>query len=411
MNPIVYAIPVFMLSIVLEAWVARRRGVKVYDIPDAITSLHHGVISQITGLFMKLATLGIYVLVYDNYRATDLPADNLWVWAGALIAFDFCYYWAHRMGHEVNVLWASHVVHHSSEYYNLSTALRQTSTGGFFGWLFYFPLAVAGVPPSVFVAVGLINLLYQYWVHTELIGKLGWFDHVFSSPSNHRVHHGQNDYCIDKNYGGIFVLWDKLFGTFEAERDAEPVYFGIRSPLKSFNPLWGNLHYYAEIVGLAKAATGWRAKLGAWLAPPGGWDVPLPHFEPASFTRFDPQTPGAIRWYVALQYAVMVPFITHLLAIFGNLSLGPALAYAGGIFCTCLILGGLLERRRMALRLEQCRVTALGIAFATLPDWFGFDAPALARASLLLFSLGCAAWLARQSLTPASVSASSGEQA
>jgi hypothetical protein len=190
------------------------------------------------------------------------------------------------MGHEVNVLWASHVVHHSSEYYNLSTALRQTSSGWLFGWIFYLPMAVAGVPPIMFVTVGLIDLLYQYWVHTELVGRMGWFDRVFVSPSNHRVHHGQNDYCIDKNYGGILIVWDRLFGTFVDEREGEKIHYGIRKPLRSFNPVWGNLHYYADLWRASCVAVGWRAKLGVWLAPPGGWNVPLEHFDGAHFVRY-----------------------------------------------------------------------------------------------------------------------------
>jgi sterol desaturase/sphingolipid hydroxylase (fatty acid hydroxylase superfamily) len=196
MNPIVYAIPVFMLTILLEAWVARRRGVAVYDIPDAITSLHHGLLSQVTNAFTKIATLGIYIAVYEAYRFTEWSMSSIPLWILALVLYDLCYYWAHRMGHEVNVMWASHVVHHSSEYYNLSTALRQTSTGALFGWVFYLPLAVLGIPWQMLVIVGLIDLLYQYWVHTELIGRLGILDRILVTPSNHRVHHGQNDYCI-----------------------------------------------------------------------------------------------------------------------------------------------------------------------------------------------------------------------
>ena len=152
----------------------------------------------------------IYVLVWQHAAVWALPVDSVWVWVGALLAYDFCYYWLHRMGHEVQIFWAAHGVHHSSEEYNLSTALRQTATGSLFGWLFYLPMAVVGVPPLVFAGVGLIDLLYQFWVHTRQVGKLGWFDRVFCSPSNHRVHHGQNDYCIDRNYGGILVLWDRL---------------------------------------------------------------------------------------------------------------------------------------------------------------------------------------------------------
>ena len=143
-------------------------------------------------------------------------------WYGVLLAlmfYDLCYYWLHRAGHVVALFWAAHVVHHQSQHYNLSTALRQTSSGMLFGWIFYLPMAVAGVPPTVFGIVLLIDLLYQFWVHTEQVGKLGWFDRVFCSPSNHRVHHAVNDGYLDKNYGGILVLWDRLFGSFQEEKD------------------------------------------------------------------------------------------------------------------------------------------------------------------------------------------------
>ncbi len=155
---------------------------------------------------------------------------------------------------------------------DLSTALRQTSTGALLGWAFYLPLAVLGIPWQMLVIVGLIDLLYQYWVYTELIGRLGVLDRILVTPSNHRVHHGQNDYCIDKNYGGILILWDRLFGTFEDERDGEKIVYGIRKPLKSYSPIWGNLHYYADLWRESVAAQGRRAKVGVWVAPPGGLD-------------------------------------------------------------------------------------------------------------------------------------------
>ena len=174
------------------------------------------------------------------------------MWVGALIAYDFFYYWNHRIDHEVGLFWAAHVVHHQSDHFNLSTALRQSSTGALLGWIFYLPMAVAGVPPVVFVGVGLIDLLYQFWIHTELIGKLGWFDRVFASPSNHRVHHGINDRYLDKNYGGILILWDRLFGTFEPEVE-KPV-FGVRGGLGTFDPIWANVAYYATMADLCRRA-------------------------------------------------------------------------------------------------------------------------------------------------------------
>ena len=212
----------------------------------------------------------------------------------ALLAYDFCYYWLHRAGHRVAVLWAAHAVHHQSEDYNLSTALRQTSSGFLLGWLFYLPMAVLGVPPLVFGVVALIDLLYQYWVHTQQIGRLGWFDRWFCSPSNHRVHHAVNDRYLDSNYGGILIVWDRLFGSFVEEDDAEPCVYGTRAPLRSWNPLWANLQVYRDLARDSWRARSWADKLRVWLKPPG-WrpaDVaarwPKPAFDINAVQRFDP---------------------------------------------------------------------------------------------------------------------------
>lgn len=406
MNPIIFAIPVFMLTILLEAWVAHRRGLAVYDIPDAVTSLHHGVLSQLTGAFTKVASLGIYIAVYETYRLTEWSLGNVWLWVLALILYDFCYYWAHRMGHEVNILWASHVVHHSSEYYNLSTALRQTSTGALLGWAFYLPLAVLGVPWQMMVTVGLIDLLYQYWVHTELVGRLGVLDRILVTPSNHRVHHGQNDYCIDKNYGGILILWDRFFGTFEDEREGEKIVYGIRKPLKSYSPIWGNLHYYADLWRESVAAKGWRAKLGVWVAPPGGWtDEPIEHFEPSTFERFSRQTPSAMRWYVALQYALLVPLVVHFLGIVKDIPMADALVYAAVMTFTAVTLGAVMEGLPWGRWLEMARLLAVGTGFALLSDWFGFQAPVMVRAVVMIFAVTSVVWLLRRRQTSESVAA------
>ena len=193
---IVLATPVFLLLIAIEYLVGRRRGRNTYRLNDTLNSIGLGVMSQVVGVFTAVFTLGIYTVVHAQAALWTLPADNLWVWLGALVAYDFFYYWHHRFGHTVALFWAAHSVHHQSEDYNLGTALRQTSSTWIGGWLFYLPMAVAGVPPLVFAVVGLIDLLYQYWVHTQQIGKLGWFDRWFCAPSNHRVHHAVNDLSL-----------------------------------------------------------------------------------------------------------------------------------------------------------------------------------------------------------------------
>jgi sterol desaturase/sphingolipid hydroxylase (fatty acid hydroxylase superfamily) len=291
---IVLATPAFLALIALEYAVGVARGRNTYRLHDAITSIGLGMLSQVAGVLTRLFTIGIYVAAFDHVALLQLDASSPWVWLGALLLYDFLYYWHHRAGHRVALFWAAHVVHHQSEDYNLSTALRQTSTGWIAGWIFYLPMAVLGVPPLVFAAVALIDLLYQFWVHTQQVGRLGWFDRVFCSPSNHRVHHAVNDRYLDRNYGGILILWDRLFGTFEDERDDERPVYGTRAPLRSFDPLWANLEVYAALGRDSWHARSWRDKVRVWFAPPG-WrpaDVaarfPKPAFDIARVQRFDP---------------------------------------------------------------------------------------------------------------------------
>lgn len=347
-----------MVSILLEAWVVHRRGIATYDIPDAITSLNFGILSQVSGLFVRVLTFGIYVWVYENYRLGTLPIEELWVWVVALVAYDFIYYWVHRCGHEVNLMWSAHQVHHSSEYFNLSTALRQTSTGAFASFPFYLPMAICGVPPVVFGTVALIDLLYQYWVHTELVRKLGWADRVFVTPSNHRVHHGQNDYCIDRNYGGIFILWDRMFGTFAEERDDDPVVYGVRKPLASYNPVWGNLNVYVEVIRKSLSAGSIAKALRTWFDPPAGRGVALAHLDTRTVQRFSTLTRTSTRRYALIQYALLAIVTTYFLAVAPQLLMAERVAYALAIVASTMSLGWLLEGRRFAWLFETTRLIA-----------------------------------------------------
>ena len=300
MNPIAFAVPVFLLLILLELWVAHSRGVSVYRLKDSLTSINVGIMSEFSKAIGGLISVIMYTLISDRFGAYTWDVSNPMTWISAFLLYDFCYYWVHRTGHEVNILWASHVVHHSSEEFNLSTALRQSSTGFLFRWIFYIPLALLGYPVKVFVVVGLIDFIYQYWVHTQLIGKLGWLEYVVVTPSNHRVHHGQNDYCIDKNYGGVFSFWDRMFGTYADEREDEKPVYGIRKPIESWNPLWANLHQFAQIGRQVKSAENWRHRLMYIFAKPS-WtpekEDTTEVFEKNRFNRFDTHaTAGLIRF-------------------------------------------------------------------------------------------------------------------
>jgi len=308
---IVLATPVFLLLIAIELAVGHRRQRQTYRLADAVSSISLGMLSQTSAVFTRLLRIGIYTALFEHVALWR--SDAFWTslpgWLLALVFYDFCYYWLHRMGHESAVLWAAHAVHHQSQDYNLSTALRQTSSGALLGWVFYVPMALAGVPPLVFAVVALIDLLYQFWVHTEQVGKLGWFDRWFCSPSNHRVHHAVNDPYLDKNYGGVLVVWDRMFGTFKDEDDAERCVYGTRGLLNSWDPLWANAQVYAGLAHDSWHARSWADKLRVWVKPPG-WrpaDVarrfPKPAFSMEQMQRYQPPTSRAVQWFALAQFA------------------------------------------------------------------------------------------------------------
>lgn len=297
----VLATPVFLALITIEWWVGRRRGRDTYRLHDAMASIGLGMVSQLANVLTRVVGFGIYVVVYREFAAWQLPTDAAWVWATGLLFYDLCLYWHHRASHRVAFLWATHAVHHQSEDYNLSTALRQPATNWLAGWVFYLPMALLGYPPAVLVTVALIDILYQYWIHTQQVGRLGWLDGWLNTPSNHRVHHAVNDEYLDRNYGGILIIWDRLFGTYTPERDDPPCVFGTRLPLRSFDPLWANLQVFAAIARESMRATRWRDRLRVWVKPPD-WrpaDVatrfPKPPFDVRAVVTYDPPTTHASR--------------------------------------------------------------------------------------------------------------------
>ncbi|MDP2251349.1 MAG: lysoplasmalogenase family protein [Hydrogenophaga sp.] len=309
---IVLATPVFFALIAVEYAIGLKRRRNTYRLNDAISSIGLGMLSQISAVFTRLLRVGIYTAVYSAVAIwPDHPFWTTWAgWLLALVFYDFCYYWLHRAGHETALFWAAHVVHHQSQDYNLSTALRQTSSGALVGWVFYLPMAVAGVPPLVFGIVALIDLLYQFWVHTEQVRTLGWFDRWFCSPSNHRVHHAVNDRYLDRNYGGILIVWDRLFGSFK-EEDEKCVY-GTRKPLQSWDPLWANGEVYWGLLKDSWHTRSWADKLRVWFKPPG-WrpaDVaarfPVPAFDIAQVQRYAPPMTPTVQWFAGAQFALLL---------------------------------------------------------------------------------------------------------
>ena len=290
------AIPIFFVMILIEYTYGKLKGKNNYRLNDTITSINIGLLSR----FPTILNLGAQGLVYAyvaSYLSLNiLPENSIFTWVFAFVLYDFLYYWMHRLHHENKLLWGTHVVHHHGEEFNLSTALRQTGTDFLFKWIFYTPMLLLGIPVEIFVTVAALNLIYQFWVHTEHIKRLGILDYIFVTPSNHRIHHAQNKEYIDANYGGVFILWDRMFGTFIDEReDLKPIY-GTSKPLKSWNPLWANLEVWSEMIKDTWRTKRWRDKVALWFSTPK-WrpaDVsekyPIKKNDLSQFEKFDTKT-------------------------------------------------------------------------------------------------------------------------
>jgi sterol desaturase/sphingolipid hydroxylase (fatty acid hydroxylase superfamily) len=266
-NLIHYAIPFFVITIIIEVILTVKVKLEEYEIKDASTSILMGLGHVFLGIITKTMVLGIFLLLY-KFRIFTI-SFTWWTWILLLFVEDLTYYWFHRISHESRLFWASHVVHHSSKKYNLSTALRQTWSGGFYTFIFWLPLILLGFHPVMVLVQMSISLIYQYWIHTELIKKMPkWFEAVFNTPSHHRVHHATNPQYLDRNHAGIFIIWDKFFSTFEPEVE-KPVY-GLVQNIETFNPLKiAFIEWYQMVKDFFTSKTTIINKFKYLIKPPG----------------------------------------------------------------------------------------------------------------------------------------------
>ena len=267
-NLIHYAIPFFALTVIIEVILTVKVKLDDYELKDAGTSILMGLGNVVIGLFTKGIILSVFYLIYNFYHLFDI-SFAWWAWILLLFTEDLAYYWNHRIAHESRLFWASHVVHHSSKKYNLSTALRQTWTGGFYTFIFWIPLILIGFHPIMVLTQMSISLLYQYWIHTELIKKMpNWFEAIFNTPSHHRVHHATNPQYLDRNHAGIFIIWDRLFGTFEPE--VEKPKYGLVTNLETNNPVKvAFTEWYYLLTDFTSSKTSILNKFKYLIKPPG----------------------------------------------------------------------------------------------------------------------------------------------
>lgn len=399
-NLIALAIPFFFVLIGIEVGLARLRGRSVYRFDDAITDLSCGTTSQALHLFTGVVSVVPYAWLYEHGRLWSFAEGSAVPWVLAFFGVDFAYYWWHRWTHETNLGWTTHVVHHQSEEYNLAVALRQSLTSSLSSWPFYLPMAVLGIPPVVYLTHSALNTLYQFWIHTELVGRTGPLEWVLNTPSHHRVHHAINPRYLDKNYAGVLIVWDRMFGTFVEEQEA-PVY-GTVKPLHSFDPLWANVQWAWLCAKDSFAAPSLGQALRVWVAPPG-WrpDGLTPYPPPAEVTRASqvkyrpPAWPG-LAPYVAVQFVPVGALLTGLLLV-EETAPTPALAVGAAlVFFAAWSWSRLFERRPGAVPLEAARLAACaGTATLALVE-LGYGGPALlANGAFWLGSLGWLWWLRR----------------
>ena len=361
---IALAIPFFFLLIGVELAVSRAQGVRRYAFHDSIASLGCGIGEQVIVLFTTALAVSAYAFVSSHFGLTRISSGSWLAWVAVLLAVDHQFYWFHRASHRVNALWAAHAVHHQSEEYNLSTALRQSWIEGLLATPFYFPLAVVGFPLAMFATASTVNLLYQFWVHTRLIGRLGRAEGVLNTPSSHRVHHGIDPSYVDKNYGGMFMLWDRMYGTYAAETE-EPVY-GTVKPLQSWSPLWANLEGWVRLATMSRATSSASDALAVWLAPPDwrprdlGGPVVVQAVDRAAYSKFDTRTTRGADRYVAVQFALVTAATSALMWFSAALPRPLVAGVAAWILAALAGWGGLFEGRPWSVPLEVVRHAAGG---------------------------------------------------
>lgn len=386
---ITLAIPAFVLLMLVEHAYGMVRGHNTYRLNDTVNSLSLGSLRTLGKLVFFDASVHLFAAIADVLSIIQWPSV-WWIWLIGFVAYDFFYYWFHRISHERSLFWASHVAHHQSEEFNLSTALRQTGTGFLCSWVFFIPLFLLGCPPDMFYSIAAVNLLYQFWVHTEHIGRLGVVDRILVTPSNHRVHHACNQRYMDRNYGGVFILWDRLFGSFCDESREEICRFGISQPLQSWNPLWANLHVYADMWRAARALP-WQEKASVMLASPGtlqsmlvkkpvALDYENPEAAEKTWGKYNPLVTNGVKVYVGVQFLLMLGFASFL--SFQANQLGSSLLWSGFLICLLAYtgLGLMLENKRSGYQLEALR-------FATI--LVGSVLPVFSADVRLLIALAC----------------------
>ncbi len=374
------AMPVFLLLVLFEKWYGWKKGKETVRTMDMISSLSSGITNvtkDVLGLSIAVISYGWLV---DKLAIVHVP-DGWPTYVIAFIALDLAGYWTHRIAHEYNFFWNNHIIHHSSEDFNLACALRQSiSSIVKLFTIFLLPAAIFGVPEMVVAVVAPLHLFAQFWYHTQHINKMGWLEKIIVTPSHHRVHHALNPEYLDKNYGQIFIIWDKLFGTYQEELDTVPPVYGITRPVRTWNPIKINFMHLWLLIQDAWRARDWKDKFRIWLMPTG-WrpkdvEEKYPVFkieDPYQFEKYEPAVSAGIRWWSWFQILVCLLLISYLFGFIAQIGSPGIFLYGFFIFLMVYAFTELMDKHKDALYWEAAKnLVGLSILYYQR-DWFGLS--------------------------------------
>eukprot|EP00002_Diphylleia_rotans_P008939 TRINITY_DN1891_c0_g1_i2.p1 TRINITY_DN1891_c0_g1~~TRINITY_DN1891_c0_g1_i2.p1 ORF type:complete len:419 (+),score=88.96 TRINITY_DN1891_c0_g1_i2:45-1301(+) len=362
------AIPFFVVSMLIEITIGYLKGWRFYRLHDSISSLSAGTITLLMSVFIDSVAVVPYDWIWRNYAIMQVDRNSTWGWIVAFLGVDLAYYWFHRAGHRVNIGWATHAPHHSSEDYNLSTALRQGCVQTLFSFVFNLPMAFF-LPPQLYIFHRQWNTIYQFWIHTKAIGKLGFLEYIINTPSHHRVHHARNPIYIDKNYAGTLIIWDRMFGTFEEEK--EEVAYGLVHNLDTWDALYAQYHHLLHIFTSAIRAKDIKTAFHivfdspAW-TPEG--ELSVPPVNAKKVVQYDTVLPFGLNLYVTCHFTASL--LQSLLVLVFQKQIGATLASIYVIFCILSLatVGFLMDANPMAKWMEITRhLATLGWIFVLQP--------------------------------------------
>jgi sterol desaturase/sphingolipid hydroxylase (fatty acid hydroxylase superfamily) len=378
---LMFAIPFFLILIIIEEIASRRMKRQVNRGMDTISSLSSGM----TNTLKNLMGLSIAIVSYQwlvGHVAIFQIESTVLVYVLAFIGIDFAGYWGHRFDHSVNAFWNRHIVHHSSEEFNLSCALRQSVSAIVSIYFFlYIPMAFIGIPGEVIAIIAPIHLFAQFWYHTRLIDRMGFLEHILVTPSHHRVHHAINDKYLDKNLSQIFIIWDKLFGTFQEELEEEPPVYGVKRPVNTWNPLIINYMHMWALIQDAWRTKNWWDKLRIWFMPTGWRPADVAEKYPWQYwknaydqTKYDSKPSAFLKVWSWAQLVVHFGLVFHVLAAFVSFDYLEVMLYASFLMVSIFAYTSLMDKSRLALWAEGLKfLFGIGL-YAWLGSWFGLDA-------------------------------------